>query len=105
MMEISKMSSPIAVCDKGFVFDKIPHVGCISVLFTDLSDAYPEDILYNEKGVLCSKLDAKLPEDALISVRAVPAGEKGQTEEVAVLRERALIVLKNIVDGNIINPK
>lgn len=105
MREISKMSSPIAVCDKGFVFDEIPHVGCISVLFTDLSDAYPDDILYNDKGVLCSKLDAEFPEDALISVRAVPAGEKGQTEEVAELRERALIVLKNIVDGNIINPK
>lgn len=103
--ELVRFDNPIAICDTGFITNDIPNFGHLDVLYTDLSDSYPEDLLYRNKGVLCSKLDAGLPQDALICVRAVPAGEKGQKKEVAELRERALIVLKNIVEGNVINPK
>ncbi len=105
--EIKLFKRPLVICDKGFISDYIPEhfSGSSYEFFSNLSGNFPAEILYNETGVICSKTGLDFAEDALLSVRELPANSVGQDKNAIERRERALIVLKNIVDGNIVNPK
>ena len=105
--EIRMFDRPLAVCDKGYISDFIPPCdeGYGYELYSNLSGTFSDEILYNGKSVICSKTGLNFTSDALFCVRALPANSKAQDKNVIERRERALIVLQNIVDGNIVNPK
>ena len=105
--EMRMLDRPLAVCDKGYISDFIPSCdeGYGYELYSSLSGIFSDDILFGEKSVVCSKTGIEFTEGALFCVRSLPANSKGEDKGVIERRERALIVLKNIVDGNIVNPK
>lgn len=105
--EIKMFDRPLAVCDKGFISEYVPQCddGYGYELYTNFSGTFPAEILYSGKSVICSKTGLDISEDALICVRELPATSKAEDKGVVERRERALIVLQNIVDGNIVNPK
>ncbi len=105
--EIKMFDRPLAVCDKGYISDFIPPCdeGYGYELYSNLSGTFSADILYNGKSVICSKTGLDFASDALLCVRALPANSKAQDKNVIERRERALIVLQNIVEGNVVNPK
>lgn len=81
-------------------------------IFIDYSDKYPEELLYKSCGVRVRGTDLRkdarwdtCPENVVLFVREELDTGMGSMKEKAKQRERAEIVLKNIVEGNIINPK
>ncbi len=94
----------LVLADKGFIDNYVPKCDYGYELYTDFTGVYPEDILYNRKGVLSNKIDVDFSEQYIFCVRAIPEGSKANDKNVIEQRSRALTVLNNIVEGNIVNP-
>lgn len=80
-------------------------------VFVNFSGIYPEELLYNECGVRVRQTELRhearwdtCPENVVLFVREEIDTGMGGLEKKATQRERAKIVLQNIVDGNIVNP-
>lgn len=103
-LELRMCDRPLAVCDKGFIGDYIPKCDYGYELYTNFTEIYPDEMLYAGKGVISSKTAVNLSDNTLFCVRELPAGSKGEDKGVIERRERALIVLQNIIDGKVVNP-
>lgn len=103
-LELRRCDRPFVVCDEGFIGEYIPKCDYGYELYTNFTEIYPDEMLYMGKGVISSKTAVNLSDNTLFCVRELPASSKGKEKSVIERRERALIVLQNIIDGNIVNP-
>ncbi len=103
-LEFRMCDRPLAVCDKGFISEYIPKCDLGYEIYTNFTEVYSDDMLFAGKGVLSDKTDVDFPDGTLFCVRALPANSKAQEKDVIERRERALIVLQNLVEGNAVNP-
>ncbi len=83
----------------------------ITEIFLEQSENAPSDMLYENCGVIMNKTGfakearwSKCPDDIMLFVREELNNGSGSIKENAKNRERASIVLQNIIDNNIINP-
>lgn len=80
-------------------------------VFLKQTDRCSKDVLYDECGVRLSKTDfaseakwSSCPDSVMFFVRREIQNGVADPEKTAVSRERALIVIQNILDGNVVNP-
>lgn len=83
----------------------------ITEVFLNQSENAPSDMLYENSGVIMNKTGfakearwSKCPDNIMLFVREELNNGSGSIKENAKNRERASIVLQNIIDNNIINP-
>lgn len=81
-------------------------------VFLEQTDKCSSDMLYEEVGVLMGHTAlakearwSKCPDSVVILVRKESQNGSGNTKRSPEYRERAVTVLQNILDGNIVNPK
>lgn len=110
--EIFSGESQLFIADEGLwaaLFDN--ETTASSNFFESFSDRLPEDVLYNGAGirlnstVLCN--DARwntCPDIINIFFRAEYVNVVGNEKRAAEQRERAQTVLRNILDGSVVNP-
>ena len=103
--EVKMYNRPLTICDKGFISDYITKSEFGYEFYSGLSDSLTGELLNNGKSAICSNTSLDFAKDAFFCVRAFPSSSKAQDKGVIERRERALIVLQNIVNGNIVNPK
>ena len=79
--------------------------------FVVQSDLCSEDMLFNGVGVRANRTDLaeearweSCPDNVILLVRAEMNNGSGNVKTNALNRERSMIVLQNILDGNIVNP-
>lgn len=80
-------------------------------VFLDQSDKCTEDMLYKDCGILMNKTElakdadwSDCPDYIFVFVRAELNNGSGNVKKNAENRERAEIVLQNILDNNVVNP-
>ena len=83
----------------------------ITSVFVDQSDKCSENMLYKDCGILMNQTELAektgwkdCPDYIFIFVRNELNNDSGKVKRNAENRERALIVLQNILDNNIVNP-
>ena len=110
--ELQLADAQMIIADKEFVEwmakgDKKP-----TDVFLDQSDNCSSDMLYKNVGVLMGHTAlakearwSKCPDSVVILVREELNNGSGSIKANAENRERASTVLRNILDGSVINPK
>lgn len=103
--------SQLFIADTG-VMDKIYQMlDGDSGFFVDFTEIYPDAVLYEGQGLQLNTTGfidearwRSCPDMVGVYVRSVFSNMTGNNEENDEQRERALIVLDNIVKGNVVNP-
>lgn len=109
--EVYMGSSQMYIADEGLWKMLYEADGLEVELFEDLSEYFPEDELFNNVGLHINATglhkDARWDtcSDAInIYMRREYASSTGNQKDAEEQRERARIVLQNIVEGNVVNP-
>lgn len=84
----------------------------LSRTFLDQTDKCPEDMLYKACGVRLNQTGfaeearwKSCPDNVVLLIRSELNNGAGNVKKNAKNRERAMIVLQNILDGNVVNPE
>lgn len=108
--ELTSADAQLIISDEGFA-DWVTEGDPIDTFFLNFKDSLPEDKLYKECGIRIGKTDfaeaaqwKKCPDNILLFVREELNNGSGSVKTNARNRERAMELVQNIIDGNIINP-
>lgn len=113
-MEFMAATSQFIIADEEILEwlsgDEGPDTSKLRKYFVDLTDLCSEDMLYEGVGVRVNQTALakqarweNCPDNVVIFVRAELDNGSSSVKKNARNRERAMTVLKNIIDGNIVN--
>lgn len=109
--ELKLANAQMIIADKEFVEWMAGETRKPGDVFLDQSDKCGSDMLYENVGILMGHTDlakearwSKCPDSIVILVREELNDGSGKVKSNAVKRERAVTVLQNILDGNVVNP-
>lgn len=108
--EVITGDSQIFLADIG-VIDEINEASTEIQFFADLSEKYPDAVLYDGVGLQLNTTEWKssarwesCPDINCLFIREEFEDMTGDGDEAVEQRRRALILLDNIINGNIVNP-
>lgn len=108
--ELTSAKAQLIIADEDFVEWMINDRGSEHFFLTQ-TDKCSEDMLYKNVGVRANETQLtetihweKCPDEVILLVREELNNGTGSVKRNAQNRERAQIVLQNILDGNIVNP-
>lgn len=108
--ELMSADAQLIIADEDFA-DWMMDDNKSGKFFQTQTDKCSEDMLYKDVGVRVNKTElaktvhwSKCPDDVVLLIREELNNGTGSIKKNARNRERAQIVLQNILDGNIINP-
>lgn len=114
-MELEHLSAQLIIADEGFVervnlYENITDDEAMRAFFTEQTDKFGEDELFCGVGIPANKTAlpeqsgwTDCPDNVFLFIRSESDYNPKNDEENAVNRERAEIVLQNILDNKIIN--
>lgn len=112
--EFSNADAQLIITDEKFfdrMFVKEGDALTPEKVFLDQTELCTEEMLFGSYGVRLNKTDCakdanwtRCPDNVMILVRDEMNNGVANSKKTAVSRERAMIVLRNILDGNVVNP-
>lgn len=103
-LEIKLYECPLIICDSVFLEDIVKKSIAEYEENPALGAVPQEKTAFVGKSELAGNPAAGLPDNTFFCVRALPVNQNGDKKAFSERRERALTVLQNLIDGNIINP-